>query len=353
MLENLYIVNCTLSLVLIFEISKYYKNNSILRIQFIGLLSSLLVLNLYFLEFNDYWFSFIINTTATLGICVFLTNIFSLLYSYKINKKVIYISVALYLIALFFLCLKLYIYKELKEEDYVPFTYNTDQVGNTIKGIIYILFGSIFYIYCFVILRKTNMDFYYHRVLKKWIYWFLSLLTICFIFIFFSFFDYFYAINRFLINELKFSVLIQQFLYCFVLFRPEFLDANEIKYSISDIMDLSLKKGVSEQIKTHFFNEKYYLQPDASLSKFAKLTKTTNDEINDFLLLKYHQNFIDLVNIHRIQHFILLIDQGKNKELTIEYLANLCGFSTRQALYLSFMKYKGCSPSDYISSLNS
>ena len=344
MLEKLHIVNCTLSLVLIFEISKYYKNNSVMRFQFIGLLASLLILNLYYLVFYNYWFSFLLNITATLGIAVFLLNIFSLLYSYKINKRVIYFSLALYIVALFFLLLKLYTHHELKEDDYAPFVSNEDTVGNTVKGIIFILFGSIFYIYCIVILKKINKEFYYHRLLKKWIYVFLILLTISLIFIFLSFFNDFYIINKFVMNQLKFGVLIQEFLYFFVLLRPNFLDAHELKYSISEIMDLSQKKGLSELINNHFFKEKYYLKTDANLSKFALLTKSTNDNINDFIILKYHQNFIDLVNIHRIQHFILLLDQGKHKELTIEYLGNQCGFSTRQALYLSFMKFKGCSP---------
>ena len=352
MLEKLYIVNCTISLILIFEISKYYKNNSAMRLQFIGLLTSLFILNLYFLVSPHYWFSFLLNTTATFGIVLFLLNIFSLLFSYKINKRVIYISLALYFIALFFLLLKLYTHHELKEEDYVPFMSNQDRTGNTIKGIIFILFGSIVFIYCIVILKKINTEFYYHRLLKKWIYISLPLVTICLILMFLSFFNNFYIINKFINDKLKFGILIQESLYFIVLFRPKFLDANEIKYSISDIMELSQKKGLSEMIKNRFFKEKYYLNSNATLSNFALLTHTINDEVNDFVILKYHQNFMDLVNTHRIQHFILLLDQGKHKALTIEYLGNQCGFSTRQALYLSFRKFKGCAPSDYISSLN-
>jgi len=352
MLEKLHLINCTLSLVLIFEISKYYKNNSIIRIQFIGLLASLLALNLYYLVFYNYWFSFLIHITATLGIAAFLLNIFSLLYSYKINKRVLYLVLTLYIIALAFLLLKLYINQELKEEDYAPFMSNEDTLGNTIKGIIFIFFGCVIYIYCILIIRKINQEFYYHRLLKKWLYLFLILVTICIIFMFLSLFDNFYLINNFVTNQLQFGVLIQEFLYVFILFRPAFLDANELKYSIAEIMDLSQKKGLSEMIHTHFFEEKYYLNPTASLSKFAALTKSTTDGVNDFIILKYHQNFIDLVNTHRVQHFILLVHQEKHKELTIEYLGNQCGFSTRQALYLSFMKYKGCSPSDYISKLN-
>lgn len=352
MLEKLHLINCTLSLVLIFEISKYYKNNSVMRFQFIGLLASLLILNLYYLVFYDYWFSFLINITATLGITVFLLNIFSLLYSYKINKRVIYVALVLYFIALAFLLLKLNLNQELKEEDYAPFVYNNDQVGNTIKGIIFIVLGAIFYIYFIMLIKKLNKEFYYHRLLKKWLYVFLVVVTFCIIFMFLSLFNDFYSINKFIVDELKIGVLIQEFLYCFVLFRPDFLDANQLKYSIAEIMDLSQKKGLSEIINTNFFKEQYYLKTDATLSKFATLTNSTNDDINDFIILKYHQNFIDLVNIHRIQHFILLIDQEKHKDFTMEYLGNQCGFSTRQALYLSFMKFKGCSPSDYISSLN-
>jgi DNA-binding transcriptional ArsR family regulator len=148
-----------------------------MRFQFIGLLASLLLLNLYYLVFFNYWFSFLFNITATLGIAVFLINIFSLLYSYKINKRVIYFALALYLIALFFLVLKLYTNHELKEEDYAPFVSNEDELGNIIKVIIYILFGSIFSFYCIVILKKINKEFYYHRLLKNWIYVFLILST--------------------------------------------------------------------------------------------------------------------------------------------------------------------------------
>lgn len=352
MLENLHLINCTLSLVLIFEISKFYKDNSIMRFQFIGLLASLLLLNLYYLVFYNYWFSFLFNITATLGIVVFLSNIFSLLFSYKINRRVIYFSIALYVIALFFLVLKLYTNHELKEEDYAPFVSNEDKLGNIIKVIIYILFGSIFSFYCIVILKKINKEFYYHRLLKNWIYVFLILSTFGQVISVLSLFSEFHIINKFVMNQLKFGVLVQEFLYFFVLLRPNFLDAHELKYSVAEIMDLSQKKGLSEIIQTHFFKEKYYLKTDASLSKFALLTQSSSDEITDFILLKYHQNFMDLVNLHRIQNFILLVDQGKHNDLTIEYLGNQCGFSTRQALYLSFMKFKGCSPSDYISSLN-
>jgi AraC-like DNA-binding protein len=351
MLEKLYIVNCTVSLILIFEISKYYKNNSSMRFQFIGLLISLFFLNLYFLVSHNYWFSFLINITATLGIIVFLLNIFSLLFSYKINKQVVYLSLALYFIALSFLLIKLYTHHVLIEEDYVPFVYNQDRTGNTIKGIIFILFGSLGFTYSIVILKKINKEFYYHRLLKKWIYIFLTLWTICLIFMILSLFNNFYIINKFINDKLKFGILIQEFLYFIVLFRPIFLDANEIKYSISDIMELSQKKGLSDIINNRFFKEMYYLNSNATLSNFALLTDTINDEINDFIILKYHQNFMDLVNTHRIQHFILLLDQGKHKKLTIEYLGNQCGFSTRQALYLSFKKFKGFTPSDYISRL--
>jgi len=152
--------------------------------------------------------------------------------------------------------------------------------------------------------------------------------------------------------KINYGVFIQIFILLFVLLRPKFLDAIELKYSISDIMELSNEDGVSHIFNERFFTDKYYLNPNATLSNFAPIIDRASENINDFLQLKYNHNFIDLVNKHRIEHFITLIDQDKHNELTIEHLGTQCGFKTRQALYISFKKFKDCSPSDYISNLN-
>jgi AraC-like DNA-binding protein len=152
--------------------------------------------------------------------------------------------------------------------------------------------------------------------------------------------------------KFNYGVFIQIFILLFVLLRPKFLDAIELKYSISDIMELSNKEGLSNIFNKRFFEDKYYLKSNATLTNFIPLVDRTGENIDDFLQLKYNHNFIDLVNKHRTEHFITLIDQGKHNELTIEHLGAQCGFKTRQALYISFKKFKGCSPSDYISNLN-
>lgn len=352
MLEKIHFANIIISLVLIFEISKYYKKNQTIKFQFIGLLLSLLCLNLYYGVFYDYAFSFVLNVVATFGIIGCTFNIFSLLYHYQINKLFIYILLVLFFLVLSALCIKFYINHGLVEEDFTPFSANPSKLVNVIKTIIFFSAGSILGFLAVKILQKTNKEFYYHRLLKNWIYAFLIISGVALVIQFSSLFNSFYAINSFIIDKLNFGIFVQEFLFFFVLFRPKFLDTNELKYTISDIMELSNKEGVSNVFNKRFFVDKYYLNANATLSNFATLIDRTNEDINSFLLLKYNQNFIDLVNLHRIEHFITLIDQGKHNELTVEHLGSQCGFRTRQSLYLSFKKFKGCSPSDFIDKLN-
>jgi len=136
--------------------------------------------------------------------------------------------------------------------------------------------------------------------------------------------------------------------YLIVLLRPRYLDAEDIKYSISDIMNLSNSKGLKKMIHKFFFIEKYYLNPSASIAEFAKILDVDKDVLNDYLKLDLQQNFIELVNNKRLDHFISLVNNQKHKEYTIEALSIQCGFGTRQSLYQTFKRVKGCSPTDYI-----
>lgn len=352
MLEKVHFANIIISIVLIFEISKYYKKNQIIKIQFIGVLVSLISVNLYHGVLNGYSFSFLLDVLGSFGMLGFLVNIFSLLYNYKINKIFMYILLFLFFLALSSLLIMFYINHGLTKEDFTPFSTNPNNPANVIKTVLYFVFGSIICFHGVKVLQKTNREFYYHRILRNWIFVLLIVASISLIIILFSLFDSFYAINAFFANNLNFGVIVQEFLLFFVLLRPKFLDSIELKYSISDIMELSNKDGVSHIFNERFFTDKYYLNPNATLSNFAPIIDRASENINDFLQLKYNLNFIDLVNKHRIEHFITLIDQNKHNELTIEHLGTQCGFKTRQALYISFKKFKDCSPSDYISNLN-
>jgi AraC-like DNA-binding protein len=349
--NNIYLINIVLSIVLIFEISKYFKKKQILKFQFIGLLFSLLTLNLYLIEFNKSSFGFVLHLLGLFGILIFLINIFTILYQYKINKQFVIFGLVLFFSFLFLLLYRAYHYQSVLDSDIAPFVNNKNKSISVIKLISQIFAAGVAIYFGLRILKNTDKDFYYHRILRSWIYLFILVFGLCIVLTIVVLIDGFYSLNISFIYDYNFGLFIQEFLYLFVLFRPRYLDAEEIKYSISDIMNLSNNKELKKVFHDKFFKAKYYLNPNASLSEFAILINVNKDVLNDYLKLEQHQNFIELVNSKRLDHFILLVDDNKHKEYTIEALSMQCGFGTRQSLYQTFKKVKGCSPTDYILSI--
>ena len=349
--SKIYLINIIISLVLIFEISKFYKKNQILKLQFIGLLFSLLILNLYLIEYFRYKFGFVLHLLGLFGVITFLINIFIILYRYKISKQFIYFVLSLFFTFLSLLLYKVYSNQVVLDSDIAPFVTNESKTLSVIKLISQLLAVGSFFYFCLRILKNTDKEFYYHRVLRTWIYVFLAVFSLVIALTLAVLMDIFYPLNINFIYNYNFGLFAQEFLYSLVLFRPRYLDAEEIKYSISDIMDLSNNKGLKKIFDDNFFKEKYYLNPNASLSDFAIHIDVDKEALNDYLKLEQHQNFIELVNNKRLDHFISLVNQNKHKEFTIEALSSQCGFGTRQSLYQTFKKVKGCSPTDYILSI--
>lgn len=349
--NKIYLINIIVSLVLIFEISKFYKKNQILKFQFIGLLFSLFILNLYLLYFYKSTIGFFFHLFGVFGIILTLINIFNYLYKYKINWSYIYILLVLFIVCLVFLSFRFYLNHTVLDSDIAPFVTNNNKSLSYFKLVLQFIATITIFYFSFQCLKKTDKEFYYHRVLRKWIYLFLVFIILFSLITIVVLIEDLYRLSIYNIYNYDFGLIAQEFLYLFVLFRPKYLDSEEIKYSISDIMNMSNKKGLKQIVNYKFFLEKYYLSPNASLTDFAILIDVDKDVLNDYFKIELNKNFIELVNNSRLDHFIALINQDKHKEFTIEALSMQCGFGTRQSLYQTFKKVKGCSPTDYILSI--
>ncbi len=90
-----------------------------------------------------------------------------------------------------------------------------------------------------------------------------------------------------------------------------------------------------------------YLQHDCNLAYMAKLTAIPAHHLAYFFREEKQQSFNDYRNEWRIRHAKNLIRQGKTKELTLEAIGLLSGFSTRNTFYTAFKKSEGVSPSGY------
>jgi AraC-like DNA-binding protein len=99
--------------------------------------------------------------------------------------------------------------------------------------------------------------------------------------------------------------------------------------------------------------EKYqpYLQADCNLAYISKLLEIPVHHLAYYFREEKKQSFTDYRNEWRIKHARKLIEEGKAKEMTLEAIGLLSGFSTRKTFIASFKKVEGVSPGVFLSRL--
>lgn len=105
----------------------------------------------------------------------------------------------------------------------------------------------------------------------------------------------------------------------------------------------------ASKILQFFEEERPYVKQDFSLQKLAgqigSNTVLTSKAINQEL----ETSFTDLVNQHRVEHFIRLANKEENDQFTLWSLAQDSGFGNKTTFYRAFKKIKGVTPKSYLS----
>jgi AraC-like DNA-binding protein len=133
--------------------------------------------------------------------------------------------------------------------------------------------------------------------------------------------------------------------------------------AIRDDLDLSEEKiqkrspGFESEYLEHIklkidscmINEKPYLQPTCNLTFISKLTQVPAHHLSYYFREEKRQSFNDYRNELRVNHAKNLIREGKARELTLEAIGLLSGFSTRNTFFTAFKKVEGLTPGMYSS----
>ena len=90
-----------------------------------------------------------------------------------------------------------------------------------------------------------------------------------------------------------------------------------------------------------------YLRNDCNLFYMAKLTGIPAHHLAYYFREIKHQAFNDYRNLWRVGHSQELIREGKARQMTMEAIGLLLGFSTRNTYYKAFKKVLGVSPKVY------
>jgi AraC-like DNA-binding protein len=137
-----------------------------------------------------------------------------------------------------------------------------------------------------------------------------------------------------------------------ILFRPRFMNRTKLNISLNESFTRKESLDISDdEFHNVFFANVYYLQKNASPEDLCKKLNISSKQLSTYLYVKYNMNYTDLMNRFRIEYFIDLLNSGKFTNYTIDSLAVMSGFNSRHHLYLSFKKFHGGTPSEYMRSL--
>jgi AraC-like DNA-binding protein len=101
-------------------------------------------------------------------------------------------------------------------------------------------------------------------------------------------------------------------------------------------------------VENYFQVHQPYLQPDYSLEQMVTDTKLPRYLLSAFINREYGIGFREFLNRYRVDYFKENLDNPAWKNLTLEAIAEECGFNSRITFISNFKKITGTTPSEYI-----
>ena len=116
----------------------------------------------------------------------------------------------------------------------------------------------------------------------------------------------------------------------------------------------ALNIGPDEQLKIkrvieeHFLEKKPFLQTEYSLEQLVADTRIPRYILSAFINREYGMGFREFINRYRIDFFKKNLGDPAWQNLTLEAIAEECGFNSRSSFISNFKKISGQTPSEYL-----
>ncbi len=123
---------------------------------------------------------------------------------------------------------------------------------------------------------------------------------------------------------------------------------SKAKKQIPDF-ETNYLNSISEKVENYMEKFRPYLNPECNLALFAKKVNIPAHHLAYYFREIRKENFNDFKNDWRIKHAKNLIEEGKAKEIKLEALGKMSGFSSRSAFFTAFKKREGISPGTFAS----
>ncbi len=107
------------------------------------------------------------------------------------------------------------------------------------------------------------------------------------------------------------------------------------------------KDRLRDEILRIIVTERKYKDKDYDTRKLATDLHTNSRYISAVCATRFHKNYSELVNDYRVNDAMSLLTDKRFVKMTIEDIAEMAGFSTRQSFYSNFYKRLGITPRQY------
>jgi AraC-like DNA-binding protein len=115
--------------------------------------------------------------------------------------------------------------------------------------------------------------------------------------------------------------------------------AQEADEQKMEDVKMAIDKGLEKKV--------LFLKQGYNIHEFAKDIGMPVYQISKYITQHTGMGFIDFINQKRIEYCVQQLDSGNWKNITVEAIAQECGFNNRNSFTNAFKKFKGVSPSEY------
>ncbi len=113
------------------------------------------------------------------------------------------------------------------------------------------------------------------------------------------------------------------------------------------LVSQKLMEELKDQILNIILFQQRYRDKNYSAKQLAEDLKTNTRYISAVVNVKFNMNYTSFVNKFRIKEAMNILSSEKYKDLNMEDISDMVGFSNRQSFYASFYRINGMTPREY------
>ena len=112
--------------------------------------------------------------------------------------------------------------------------------------------------------------------------------------------------------------------------------------------DIDKLQQCAQQVEEYLRSSEAYINPNLSIKEVAYATGISSKNLSKAINQVLGRNFFDIVNGYRVEKAKVLLLAKKEKGLTLDTIAEQCGFNSRFTLNAAFKRTVGATTSDWL-----